>query len=517
MQESIAQILSYVWGIWRFRWLALVVVWIIALAGWLVVQQVPESYVGSARVYVDSNNVLRPLLQGLAIQPNVNQRVAMMSRTLLSRPNLEKVMRMTDLDLQVQTDREKEELLTDLRDSISLTADRTNESLYTIEVNDERRDTAKRITQALITVFIEGGLSGKREDSAGAQDFLDQQIAEYEKRMAEAENRLAMFKQKYLGALPGESGGYYERLDQAKQDLSTAQLQLKEMENRRDELQRQVDGEEPVFMSSGAGAVAVSSPLDARIQALNAQVDSLLARYTDRHPEVRQMRSLIAELEAQKRSELARVRSKDYGDAYAGLTSSPVYQSMRSMLAESDAVVAELQVRVAEYEKRVKTLTDQVNNVPVIEAELKQLDRDYQVIATKHQDLLARRESAKLGEDVEQTASDVTFRVIDPPFVPSKPSEPNKLLLNSLVLLFSIVAGAAVALLASLIKPVIVDQQSLVKLTGLPLLGVVTIVPSPEQKKRETLGLVAYSSLMVVLLVAFVGLNIGQFLMLAQA
>ena len=270
MQESIAQILSYVWGIWRFRWLALVVVWIIALAGWLVVQQVPESYVGSARVYVDSNNVLRPLLQGLAIQPNVNQRVAMMSRTLLSRPNLEKVMRMTDLDLQVQTDREKEELLTDLRDSISLTADRTNESLYTIEVNDERRDTAKRITQALITVFIEGGLSGKREDSAGAQDFLDQQIAEYEKRMAEAENRLAMFKQKYLGALPGESGGYYERLDQAKQDLSTAQLQLKEMENRRDELQRQVDGEEPVFMSSGAGAVAVSSPLDARIQALNA-------------------------------------------------------------------------------------------------------------------------------------------------------------------------------------------------------------------------------------------------------
>ena len=229
------------------------------------------------------------------------------------------------------------------------------------------------------------------------------------------------------------------------------------------------------------------------------------------------MRSLIAELEAQKRSELARVRSKDYGDAYAGLTSSPVYQSMRSMLAESDAVVAELQVRVAEYEKRVKTLTDQVNNVPVIEAELKQLDRDYQVIATKHQDLLARRESAKLGEDVEQTASDVTFRVIDPPFVPSKPSEPNKLLLNSLVLLFSIVAGAAVALLASLIKPVIVDQQSLVKLTGLPLLGVVTLVPSPEQKKRETLGLVAYSSLMVVLLVAFVGLNIGQFLMLAQA
>jgi polysaccharide chain length determinant protein (PEP-CTERM system associated) len=476
----------------------------------------PEAYVGSARVYVDSNNVLRPLLKGLAIQPNVNQRVAMMSRTLLSRPNLEKVMRMTDLDLEVQTDREKEELLTELRDSIDLGADRDNDSLYTIAVTDAKRDTAKRITQALITVFIEGGLSGKREDSAGAQDFLDQQIAEYEARMAEAENRLAEFKQRYLGALPGQSGGYYERLDQAKQDLSTAQLQLKELENRRNELQRQVDGEEPVFLSS-SGITAPNSPLDARIQALNSQVDSLLAKYTDRHPEVRQMRALIAELEAEKRAELAAARASDFGGAYAGLSNSPVYQGMRTMLAETDAMVAELRVRVVEYENRVKLLSDQVNNIPIIEAELKQLDRDYQVIATKHQDLLSRRESAKLGEDVEQTASDVTFRVIDPPFVPSMPSEPNKLLLNSIVLVLALGIGAALALMASLIKPVVVDQQSLVKLTGLPLLGSVTLIPTAEQKKRETWGLVAYSSIMAVLLIAFVGLNIGQFLLLAQA
>ena len=513
MQEAIAQILTYVWGVWRFRWLALAIVWVVALGGWLFVQQMPEAYVGTARVYVDSNNVLRPLLRGLAIQPNVSQRIAMMSRTLLSRPNLEKVMRMTDLDLEVQTEREKEELLTNLRESIALGADRNNDSLYTIQVTDANRDTAKRITQALITVFIEGGLSGKREDSAGAQDFLDQQIAEYEARMAEAENRLASFKQRYVGALPGAGGGYYARLEQAKQELSGARLQLREMENRRSELQRQVDGEEPVFLSSGIAAS--NSPLESRIQALKSQVDLLLSKYTDRHPEVRQMRALIADLEAEKRAELDAARDSDFSGAYAGLSTSPVYQGMRSMLAESDAIVAELRVRVAEYERRVEELGEQVNNVPVIEAELKQLDRDYQVIASKHQELLSRRESAKLGEDVEQTASDVTFRVIDPPFVPSKPSEPDKLLLNSLVLVVALGFGAAVALLVSLIRPVIVDQQSLVKLTGLPLLGTVTLIPTAEQKKRETLGLVAFSSMMAVLLFAFVGLNIGQVLMLA--
>jgi len=513
MQETIAQILSYVWGIWRYRWLGLVVVWVVALGGWLFVAQMPESYVGTARVYVDSNNLLRPLLRGLAIQPNVTQRIGMMSRTLLNRPNLEKVMRMTDLDLEVETELEKEEFLTELRESIALSGERSNESLYSIEVENANRSTAKRITQALITVFIESSLSDKRENSSGAQDFLNEQIAEYEVRLAEAENRLAAFKQRYVGALPGEGGGYYERLGQAKSFLSAAQLQLREMENRREELQRQIDGEEPVFLFSSTGAA--NSPLDVRIQALNAQMDVLLAKYTNRHPEVRQIRALIVDLEAEKRAELETARSNDYSGDYAGLSSSPVYQGMRSMLAETNAQVAELRVRVAEYEKRVAELNERVSNIPVIEAELKQLDRDYQVIATQHQELLERRESAKLSQDVEQTASDVNFRVVDPPFVPHEPSEPNKLLLNSLVLFAALGVGAGLALLASLLNSVIVDQVSLARLTGLPLLGSVTLIPTPEQKKRDAVGLVVFSSLALVLVLAFVGLNVGQVLVLS--
>ena len=88
MQEILAQVFSYIWGVWRHRWLALGVAWLVAIAGWAWVWQLPESYVATARVYVDTNSVLRPLLRGLAIEPNIDQRISMMSRTLLSRPNL---------------------------------------------------------------------------------------------------------------------------------------------------------------------------------------------------------------------------------------------------------------------------------------------------------------------------------------------------------------------------------------------------------------------------------------------
>ncbi len=120
------------------------------------------------------------------------------------------------------------------------------------------------------------------------------------------------------------------------------------------------------------------------------------------------------------------------------LSDNPVYQQMRAMLSEADAAVAEFRVRVQEHEQRVKELEDKVNSIPQIEAELAQLNRDYDVVQKQHATLLQRRESARLSEDVEQTAGDVVFRVIDPPFVPNRPGEPNKLLLNSAVLLIAI-------------------------------------------------------------------------------
>lgn len=508
MQELLAQVVGYLLGIWRFRWIALFVAWGVALAGWGVVAQVPDKYRASARIHVDTNTVLRPLLQGLAIQPNIEQRVALMSKTLLSRPNLEKLARMADLDITVKTDADKEKLIDTLGQSIAISGDRANPSLYSISFPHGDPAVAKRVVQSLITVFIESSLGGTRQDSSGAQSFLDQQIADYEKRMAESEKRLAEFKQRYAGILPGESGGYFARLATARQELDGARLQLREMENRRAEVARQLQNpEDPMFAMDMASEEF--SPIDMRIQALTAKMDDLLTKYTEMHPEVVQIKKMIAELEAEKQKELeARLAE---GPAQApGLSENPVYQQMRAMLSEADASVAEFRIRVQEHEKRVKDLEDKVNSIPLIEAELTQLNRDYDVIRGQHQSLLQRRESARMSGDVEQTAGDVVFRVIDPPFVPKKPDEPNKLLLNSAVLLAALGAALAVGLLMSLLQPVIVTRRALGELTGLPVLGTVTAIRSSSEERRAFQSRLALAALTVSLLIVFAGINIGQ-------
>lgn len=508
MQEILAQIFTYLWGVWRHRWLAMIVAWLVAVGGWLWVYQVPDAYVASTRIYVDTNSVLRPLLKGLTIGPNINQRIDMMSRTLLSRPNLDKLMRMTDLDLLVENDQDKERMQTELGKSITLSGDRRNTSLYSITVTDPDRGNAKRIAQALITIFIESSLSGKREDSSDAQEFLEEQITAYEVRLAESENRLARFKQENVDLLAGGED-YYSRLRNSKLALEQAQLMLSEMENRQRELQRQVDGEDPVFITSSVTGTGSLSPIDIRIQSLQSSLDSLQSQYTDKHPKVRQIRGLVRELEAEKLAEYQKVR-EDTASGFTGLSNSPVYQGMRSMLAETEAGVAELQVRVAEFKKRDSFLEAKVTSVPEIEAQLKQLDRDYRVVAAQHQVLLERRESARLSRNVEQNTNEVTFRVIDPPFVPLAPSEPNKPLLNALVLVFGIAAGIGSAFMVSLINPIVGDPRTLVSLSGMPLLGSISLKQPPEEIRRELYANIVMVCLGVALLVACLGVSLGQ-------
>lgn len=260
----------------------------------------------------------------------------------------------------------------------------------------------------------------------------------------------------------------------------------------------------------------VTSSLDGRIQALQVKRDSLLAVYTEKHPEVRQITALIEELEKEKTKEIAGAKPNQPAN-YSGLTSSPAYEGMRSMLAASEAEAASLQTRVDEYTRRVKDLEEKVNNIPNIEAELLQLDRDYEVVLKQHQTLLARRESAMISQRVEQNATDVTFRVVDPPYVPLTPSEPNKLLLNAAVLFGAMGAGIALALLVSLINPVVGDSFTLAQLAGLPVLGSVHRVMEPIEKRRRLVGQVVFVSILLLLVCGFAGVTILEQQMMPSA
>jgi polysaccharide chain length determinant protein (PEP-CTERM system associated) len=500
MQDLIDQVLSYLKATWRYRWYAVVVAWVIALAGWTFVQRMPDQYVAFARVHVDTQTVLRPLLSGLAVQPDMSQLVPMMTRTLISRPNLEKLLQMTESNTGLESSEDRERLLATLRREIVIRG-AGKENLYTIAYTDESPQRATRVVQALLAIFMEGNLRDKRKDSDSARQFIEEQLKGYGEKLVAAENAVTEFQRKHQGLTPGAGRDYYARLSDASTALKRATLELKEAENSRDAIQRQLSGDAEISLRLGdkGSIIGGQSVLDTRIQALEQKLDSLRLNYTDQHPDIQALLRIIAQLKEQRMEEDALRKSSNRAVPSQG----PVYQQLTVALAAAEATVAAMKARVAEYTARYNELQAAANALPQIEAEYKQLTRDYEVIKRRYDNLLERRESAQMSGDLE--ASDVVmgFRVLEPPRVPLTPSAPNRLRLNSFVLLAALASGIGVAFLLSQFRPTFDGERRLREVSGLPVLGTVAMAWTDAQQKRLTLGRRAILVSVVGLILAY--------------
>lgn len=501
MAEITAVLLNFLKAIGKYRWHAIVITWVVALIGWVVVLRLPNQYEASARVYVDTQSILKPLLANMTSVPNLEQQVMFMRRTLISRPNVERLMRMVDLDVKAKDSKEHDKIVDELMQQIKITGTERDD-IYTITYTADNAKLGKDVVQSLLTIFVEGSFSGKKQDSEKAVQFIDDQIKTYEEKLAAAENSLKEFKLKNLGMLPGGGSGtgdFGGQLQQATDQLSQARLELAEAEQARNAIRRQISGDPAKPGTVKIDPALMDPELEARIVAAQKNLDTLRMQYTEQHPDVISTRRLLDQLMAQ-RAELAKgkKRSLDPGASY-----SPMLQQLNVSLSQAEAHVASMRARVSEYEARVARLRTQSTTAPEIEAQFAQLNRDYTVNRENYQKLVERRESARLSGDLTSATDMLQFRVIDPPTVPNHPSGPNRLRLFSLVFVGALVAGLAVAFLMSQLRPTFLSQSALREVTGLPVLGSIGMNWTPEQTVKRKRRLVALASSVLLLFGAY--------------
>jgi len=334
MEELVRQARLVLRGMWLHRWLGLFLAWGVGVVAGIAVFTMPDKYEASARVFVDTDSVLKPLMSGLTIQANTEQQIAMLSRTLISRPNVEKLVRMADLDLGIKSPSDKEALIERVTKSLNIKSV-GRDNLYTLGYLDTDPERARKVVQSLTTIFVESSLGDKRSDTDSARKFIDEQISIYQKKLEEAENRLKMFKLQNIEIGLDKDGGAGGRLSDLSGQLSQARLELREAENSRDAIKRQLVGEEPVLLPDTPGTESsVSIPdIDGRIDAQKRNLDALLQRFTDNHPDVLGSRRIIKDLEEQKVKEIAvRKKAAAANPAAASLNLNPAYQQMKVSL-----------------------------------------------------------------------------------------------------------------------------------------------------------------------------------------
>ncbi len=494
MAELTALVLNFLKAIGKYRWHAVVITWIVALCGWAVVLKLPNQYEASARVYVDTQSILKPLLSGMTTLPNLSQQVVFMRRTLFSRPNVEQVMRMVDLDVQAATPKEHEEMIDKLLSKIRI-AGTERDDIYTISYVAPDPQQGKAVVQAFLQIFVEGSYGGKKQDSEKAVQFIDDQIRSYEEKLATAENTLKEFKIKNMGLLPGESGGFHSRVISTTEALSQARLELSEAEQARNAIRRQITGT-PAAPGEKALPAPIDPELETRIATVTKNLDSLRLQFTEQHPDIVANRRLLEQLLARKEEESKRPRQQALDP---GVSYSPMMQQLKVSLSEAEARVASLQARVSAYSARLTQLRSQSAEVPEIEAQLAQLNRDYEINRDNYQKLVQRRESAKLSGDVTSATDMLTFRVVDPPKAPTLPSGPNRMMLFSAVFAGALFAGLAAAFLMSQLRPTFLSQSSLRNATEIPILGSISMNWTPAQTVLRKRRLVALAASVLVL------------------
>lgn len=474
MKELIEQLLAHVKASWRFRWQAVGVAWAVALLGWAGVYLLKNIYESRTQIYVDTESVLAPLLEGLAVQTDVMGQVEMMQLLMLSRPNLERVARETDLFLEARTPAQQAQVVERLQKKITLErAQRV--STFAITYTDSDAKRAQAVVQSLVDTFVEDTLGMKRTDVGNAKRFLEAQIKEYERRLTESENRLAQFKRENLALLPEEGRDFFRNLQDASASLRVLQARYQQLATRRDELQRQLAGENP---SLGSDAFGAQDPIDMEIATIDSQIAQLMVQYTEKHPDVQMLAARKTQLEELKRSggtaPGAGVLGGGADPAAMGLGMNPVYQSTKMAVGATEAEMAELRSQIGQQQSQIEQLRAMIDQMPQVEAELNRLDRNYDVNKTQYDALVARLESANISTQAEQTADSVKFRVVEPPIVPLTPVGPKRGLLSSMVMLAALAAGLAAAFLLAQMRPVFTSRDALSRVAGLPVLGAVT-------------------------------------------
>jgi polysaccharide chain length determinant protein (PEP-CTERM system associated) len=503
MRHSLDLILEQIRGAWRFRGTAMTAAWVICVLGWLVVLALPDTYSARARVYVDTRTRLSQVTQGIAVESNIAAQAEEVRQALLGGPQLEKVARLAIPGFATATPQAQTDIVMRLHDRLGVEATNDREALqkkepadlYTITYTDRSVDSARRVVDQLLRLFLANSLGGSQEGSEQAQQFLTQQIAEYDKRLAASEERLADFKREHAGLVPGSTGGdYFARLHAEADELDKDRVGLTIAEQKRDELRRQLASEMPVMGSTGSTG-RMGGPIDtaSAIRETQARLDELLLRFTDKHPDVVAARRELEDLKVRQKAEMEAVR---HGDATAiaatGMPANPVYQGMKLQLSQIDVEVAADKQQVADQEKKITDLRKLINTAPQVEAEYERLNRDYSVTHTQYQALVDRLSRARLSDKADATGV-VRFEVVDPPTVDPEPVFPKRTKLIFQVLAAGLAAGLAVAYLMHQLQPVFTSPRQLTDATQLPVLGSVSMTWVERHRAAGRRAVWAYS------------------------
>ncbi|MDA8140850.1 MAG: Wzz/FepE/Etk N-terminal domain-containing protein [Desulfobacteraceae bacterium] len=472
----------------RRRWVILIPFSLALIIGIYMAVTLPRVYEAKTMILVEGQRVPQNYVQSIVTEDTA-QRIATISQQIMSRTNLERIIR--EYNLFADPKLEKmfiEDKVSNLRKRIKVdvvNANRQTEA-FTITFKDTEPERVMRVANGLASYFIDENLKVRESQATGTSTFLESELETMRLRLEHLEESIKNYRKTNMGELPEQLETNLRILERLQADLTGRQQSLRDARSRLGELNTQATSREPSVVV--IGGQQRSNEGSASLEELRSQLESLQSRYTEKHPDIQRLKAQIADLEA-----IAVESAKQNGDS-GGASRIPL--QLRQQIAEAKREIQLAESEIDQLRAQIAVYQDRVENIPKREQELLGLRRDYENIKTTYESLLTRKMEADIAVNMERKQKGEQFRIVDPAQIPQRPIEPDlrKLLLFALV--GGIGLGAGVALLMEFVAPTYRKPAEIEAQFEIPVLVSIPQLLQPKQlllKKINFAASIAYT------------------------
>ncbi len=455
---------------------------VIALIALVIGLLLPRKYTSSTTILVEERNIIAPLMEGRAVATSVVDRASILREVAFSRRVMEEILKtggwLEDNPSAVEKDKQIEKIVG--RTAVS----NPRANLIEIAYSDSDAERAYRVTKRFAELVIEESLSTKERESREAYGFIDSQVGQYHKKLTTAEAQLEQFRGSNPDARPGVDADVNARIGELRRIVETGRMELIDLRSQEAALRSQLSGESEITMvQTRAGQYR------ARLAELQSQRDQLLLTYTEQHPDVVRVQYQIRDVEEELKREESRRETARAGGAGSTLDGpaafNPLYGELRSKQAEAARRSAATAARVTTAEGLLAEELNRSGRIASSESALAELTRDYEVNRDLYQDLLKRRENARVSMNLDAEQRGLSFRIQEPAALPLIPSGLRVMHVAGAGLALALVVPLLLLLAIVKFDPRVRSPLQIERDAGLPVLGTMPVYLNAKKRGQR--------------------------------
>lgn len=417
----LTEILPVLWREGRRRVLTMALIFAgIALTALVVGAIWPKNYTASTSIVVQQSNIITPLMEGRAVATGAVNRASIAREVIYSRKVMDDILKTGGWMDDKPSPIEQARIIDGIKGRTKVTSQQ-RDKLITITYTDSDAERSYKVTRRFAELFIKESLDAKARESRDAFQFIDSQVKAYHKKITAAENKLKQYRESHVDARPGDASDTNSRIGSLRSSIETARMNLTELHSQANSLQAQLAGESEI-----TAVQTRTGQISSQIAQLQGRLQTLLLTYTDSYPDVVRTRHQIEDLKQQ----LAAEKKQKEAAKAAGTPSSlddnvkfnPLYQDLRSKLSDIRRQIASNGARLAASQRMLASELERSKRIDASADVLAALNRDYDVNKDVYQDLLKRRENARVSMNLDKAHRGLTISVQDPATLPLRPS-----------------------------------------------------------------------------------------------